>query len=210
MEDILDKHRGAYLHWFGISEDDPKNVGYSEVHRAIRAIYRAAFKHAKRSNGTVGEGLFDRLSYDRVNVIKSLYNNLRWFDKDKHKLWSHRNRFSKSTVPEFNRSGIEAAVGDYLALPYRAPEIDRLLVDILMAMEIVAFVNERRLRILFRGSSRALVNQMDRCYGAMNSNGPIRATHVRELLTRATEKGVVWPAPIYPLIDDVIARGGQL
>jgi hypothetical protein len=33
-EDIFQKKQDAYLHWFGISEDDLKKVHYSEVYRA--------------------------------------------------------------------------------------------------------------------------------------------------------------------------------
>jgi hypothetical protein len=48
------------------------------------------------------------------------------------------------------------------------------------------------------------------CYGELNSNGPISARRLLERLKSASEKGVVWPAPLYALIDDVMARTGRL
>jgi hypothetical protein len=48
------------------------------------------------------------------------------------------------------------------------------------------------------------------CYSALNSEGPVSAHHVRELLVHSAEKGAVWPAPVYALLDDVINRGGRL
>jgi hypothetical protein len=250
--DIMEARDGAYLHWFGISEDDCKFVGYSEVYHSLIAINRAAFEAAKRPDGTLDEGRYISLQYDGTSVIQSIWSNLRW-PKDKERkgkskqwLWSHR----ESNFPEFNRTGIEPAVGEYLALPYRVPKIDRLLVDLLLAMEMAAYTKEARGRLisllvnaLFLGlgalawwhewplaggitalvsivwmlfplqfliRAKTLIEQMHRCYEALSSDGPISARHVRDLLARATEKGVVWPAPIYPLLDDVIARGGVL
>ena len=89
---------------------------------------------------------------------------------------------------------IEALVGEYLRLPYRAPEIDRLLVDLLIAMEFVAFLRERP-RGFWRSPHKDLIDAMLHCYNAMDSNGPISAHHVREWLAISTAKGAVWPAP---------------
>lgn len=38
----------------------------------------------------------------------------------------------------------------------------------------------------------------------------ISARHIRARLEKISEKGVIWPAEIYPLLDDIIARGGSI
>jgi hypothetical protein len=55
-----------------------------------------------------------------------------------------------------------------------------------------------------------LTQQMSICYSALDSHGTISAPHVRESLAVSAQKGVVWPAPLYALLDDVMARGGKL
>jgi hypothetical protein len=39
------------------------------------------------------------------------------------------------------------------------------------------------------------------CYIELDSTGPVSARHLRERLMAAEEKGVVWPAPLYALLD---------
>ena len=253
--DIIRARNSAHLHWCGISEDDlDKNYPLrSQVYAALSAINRAAFEAANRPDGTLDEDRYTSLQHDGSSVIQGIYANLRWSDdkerkgEAKHRLWSHRN----SAFPEFDRTGIEAAVSEYLALPYRVPEIDRLLIDLLLAMEIAAFAKSIRghiilwlvevpflgwgtlevwriwpwagylaafafiawlwwfpIRTIVRASS--LTVRMRCCYEAMNSSGPISAQHIRDLLNSSAGKGIMWPAPIYALIDDVIARGGRL
>jgi hypothetical protein len=95
-------------------------------------------------------------------VVRRLHESLRWPDDDKprgkakpspedrlrrgSRLWSHRpylaGAIKRKRLPFFYRSSVEDAVATYLKLPYRAREIDRMLVDILIAMEIAAFVDE--------------------------------------------------------------------
>lgn len=46
-------------------------------------------------------------------------------------------------------------------------------------------------------------------YAEMNSDGPISAKHIRETAQKAADKGVVWPGPLFALLDDVVARTGR-
>jgi hypothetical protein len=45
-------------------------------------------------------------------------------------------------VPYIDRSSLESAAGDYLALPYRSQALDRMLVRVLIAMEFYAYGDE--------------------------------------------------------------------
>ena len=46
-------------------------------------------------------------------------------------------------------------------------------------------------------------------YSALTSSGPIRI-HVQEKVKTAAEKGVVWPAPLFALLDDIVRRTPRL
>jgi hypothetical protein len=64
----------------------------------------------------------------------------------KPNFWRHHERplrlAKENAVPPLNREMIEAAVGDYLQMPVRSAYVDRLLVDLLVAMELFAFARD--------------------------------------------------------------------
>lgn len=64
----------------------------------------------------------------------------------KLRLWSHRSQpiydVRKRKVPAFDRYEIEGAVGAYLTLPFRSQHTDRLLVDLLVALELYQFTDQ--------------------------------------------------------------------
>jgi hypothetical protein len=67
------------------------------------------------------------------------------------KIWDVASPFNKikaGKVPQIDRSTVEAAVGAYLALPYRCRAMDRLLVRILIGMEFYTFGGETKRRHL--------------------------------------------------------------
>lgn len=55
-----------------------------------------------------------------------------------------------------------------------------------------------------------LMQEMLHCYDELQSSGPISARRLLERLKEADAKGVSWPAPLYALLDDVMARTGRL
>jgi hypothetical protein len=193
-------------------------------------------------------------------------------------------------VPYIDRSELEAVVGEYLALPYRAQALDRFLVRALIAAELYAFGDEmlneetfgfparsplkqrhallQFLRgqffncvifggiaaIAFWASSSGLIGQstaewiagvcgflfvtfasvstfalpfwwyaqamarrrvrkllgtMSTLYNEQKSDGPISAQYVRDRAVDAAKEGVVWPAPLFALLDDLISRAGR-
>jgi hypothetical protein len=55
-----------------------------------------------------------------------------------------------------------------------------------------------------------LLMAMAATYSEACSNGPISARRIHELIAKTANDGVVWPAPLFALLDDVMARSGRL
>lgn len=47
-------------------------------------------------------------------------------------------------------------------------------------------------------------------YGTMQSDSVISAQHVLDSVKASAALGVVWPSPLFVVLEDVIARGGKL
>lgn len=56
---------------------------------------------------------------------------------------------------------------------------------------------------------RDLLATMTTLYNEHRSDGPISAHYIRERASDASAKGVVWPAPLFAILDDVISRTGR-
>lgn len=275
----------------------------SEYGRALEAISQAALAYASRSvaEGTPHEP-FDTGLELGIEIVQGLWWATHPYDtpdeeRRKLRLWSHRLQpiydvRSKKT-PHFDRLDIEQTVGAYLKLSYRSEAIDRLLVDLLIAMEVYGFADEMTNEVLvpeigpprspilqthpvvnyfkgqlqnaiffgaiglgiyglqrFGGLSDAwtfgliaidvgiwlvcgaimtgwlpfawarhvhnvrhvgnLIDEMAGVYHELRSEGPISVRHLQDCLRTAHEKGARWPAPLYALLDDVMARTGRV
>lgn len=55
-----------------------------------------------------------------------------------------------------------------------------------------------------------LLSTMNGVYTEMNTAGLISAKHIRERAQDASAAGVGWPAPLFVLLDDIIAREGRM
>jgi hypothetical protein len=60
-----------------------------------------------------------------------------------------------------------------------------------------------------RQNVRYLLLAIITIYNELRSDGPISAQHIRERISSAAEEGVVWPAPLFAVLDDIIARTGR-
>ena len=60
-----------------------------------------------------------------------------------------------------------------------------------------------------RRNVRKLLLAMVTIYNELKSSGPISAQHIRERVSSAAHDGVVWPAPLFAMLDDSIARTGR-
>ena len=192
-----------------------------------------------------------------------------------------------------DRSIIEQLAADYLDLPFRIPSFERILVDVLVALEVFAFGKEMYTRVpaylrwlpvmsplqqkhvlrsyvggrvldclvllwpayladkylphwigttpaawvagvlfaLFclsfglstlwlpfgwwnqrkaRGNVREMMKGMIDAYAELGSGGPVSTRRVLEVVTKAADKGVVWPGPLFAVLDDNSMIGSAL
>jgi hypothetical protein len=54
-----------------------------------------------------------------------------------------------------------------------------------------------------------LLQSMNDVYFELKSDGAISASHVRQMAQNAAVGGVKWPAPLFAMLDDIIARNGR-
>lgn len=273
----------------------------SESERALNEITKAATEYAMTKGIPVEGGYRGQRFEDVLSQATSVLTNLRYalrlgdgVGADRLKLWSHRIQpfhwVKAKRVPEIDRIEVESVIGQYLALPYRSEAIDRLLVDLLIAMELFSYANEMvngvsipgifstsplkrspllewlvnfllsgliwlivgtalwglslirlfptdwlsganvALGLLFLASVlwttawlprtwwavakaktqiRLLLDQMSGVYCELNSQGPISARHVDQRARSAANAGVIWPAPLFVLLEDILARTGR-
>ena len=57
---------------------------------------------------------------------------------------------------------------------------------------------------------RTLIGEAFALYRELQTTGPVSARHLLERLKDTTDKGMLWPSPLYVLLDDVMARTGRL
>jgi hypothetical protein len=60
-----------------------------------------------------------------------------------------------------------------------------------------------------RRQVRRLFSTMSTLYNEQKSDGPISAQYVRDRAEDASKQGVVWPAPLFALLDDILSRTGR-
>lgn len=276
---------------------------YSELRALLDRVTEAAalgavadgLRHTDPPEGNLGRnGFRDRLIEASIPI-----EGLRWAmtppeGDTQGDVWSHRGsdgvieNVKAKRIPAFQRLEIEAVVGRYIAGKVKSAAADRVLVDVLVAMEffqyadsvlnaphvpvlapsilrrrplldwflgrlfsafaglvgfglfwlssklffpeqwlwivgvilVVLFVIEAvwsvavlpRVWLAVRAAQkqiRGILSQMSDVYFVLESNGPISARHVTELVKKSAEAGVVWPAPLYVLLEDITARGGR-
>ena len=54
-----------------------------------------------------------------------------------------------------------------------------------------------------------LLSEMNGVYCELAPSGPYSARHIEHRARSAADKGVVWPAPLFALLDDINNRGGR-
>jgi len=281
---------------------EPSKRRYSEYHRALDAITEAGVDYAEEVGASL-EWRDDLSIYGILEQGMSVLSDLRFAvrageydkkDEEPLRLWSHRSQplydLKIKKTPSLARQDIEAVVGSYLRLPYRAQPIDRMLVDLLIALELYGYGNEilnpdyikgltptpplkqsavlgwlteiggslavwvvialllwglnaahlfptdwllganALLAVIFfayavwvsvqlpgamlalrkrKQAILGLLTQMNSVYVELNSDGPISARHIEERAKRAADAGVVWPGPLFALLDDINRRDGR-
>lgn len=209
--------------------------------------------------------------------------------------WKHKDNIfglvRAKQVTYLSRAELESAASQYLALPFRSQRVDRILVDALVALELLQFSDEMLndstnallgrqsaltqkhvirvwLRELFfsslffggvivagfalehwrvisggtvlwvvgiafliwavlaavatiampfawyrqartRQKTLDLMAAMNGAYSSLNSQEIISANHVLDRVKAAANIGVIWPSPLYAVLDDNIRRVGR-
>jgi hypothetical protein len=54
-----------------------------------------------------------------------------------------------------------------------------------------------------------LMDAMINVYAELKSDGAISAEHIRARSQKAADGGVIWPAPLFAMLDDIIRRTGR-
>src|SRR3954447_14506647 len=123
-------------------QDAPSDRYYGYL---LNGIGEAAQAHAERSQ--IEPDRFEHVIDDGLEVVRHMrYAFVDYDEKPSGNFWTdHAMPFDlikADKVPKIDRSSLEASVGTYLALPFRAQALDRFLVRALIAMELYAFGNE--------------------------------------------------------------------
>lgn len=277
-----------------LREDDRnKPIGRSLYGYLLEGMAKAALDYAVAKNNDPDDFEID---LERgLAVVQNLRSALvqDWEDRTLD-FWdsytSPVDKIKADKVPYIERSSLEAAVDEYLALPYRSQAMDRILVKVLIAIELYAFgdemLNEKtfgfparsplkqshvllaylrgvlfngvffgglaalalwaassgwigetsagwvsaacvslflllgaistfalpfawRTQVKARQNVRKLLLAMVTMYNELKSDGPISAKHIRDRASSAAQDGVVWPAPLFAMLDDIISRTGR-
>ncbi len=276
---------------------DRDTLARSQYGHLTKAATDAAADCAATGSSDPDDTEFQWLASSGSSVIRTLRSALGRFEKEADRtllIWRHipdaAQRIVKNQAPPMSRLEIEAAADEYLSLPYRVPELDRLLVDILVALELFAYGDEVSgnkpmsggglsplklkpirsflighgsnlllgivvgsvawgaslihlfperwlpalwgiLLLLFLGRlligavafprfwlaatkarkrSLDLLSAMNGVYSELNSTGPISTNHIQQRAQATSAEGVVWPSPLFVLLDDINARSGRI
>jgi hypothetical protein len=272
---------------------------YSIYRMLIEDVTKAASEYAIANDITVGDFEWEAVS-PGVNVVNRLQSALieDWSKTeliDRWRFWHHERNplrlIKKDKAPYMMRNIVEEAATEYLDLPYRVPLLERIIVDVLVALELYAFGKEMfgpsglpwwfpkqspfhqyhavvgylgsqlvnaivliglallignygswlvgetvanwiagGLVLLFvlglglstiglpfawRNQSRARkkiatqIEAMAKVYAELNTDGIISARRIQDAATHAANLGVVWPPPLFAVLDDIISRKGR-
>jgi hypothetical protein len=145
-----------------------KRHAYSLRRALVEDVTMAAARHAENVGANAAQ--FDWTARQGFDVIDELSMALvvgslgADFDHPSNwNFWEHKRKpaplIMLGEIPHMNRELIEQAASNYLKLPYRAPALERILVDVLIALEMFAYGEQmvrpvpRIVRAFFRPSS---------------------------------------------------------
>jgi hypothetical protein len=303
-----DAGRQIIEHALYVSNPDEDSLkrqrNYSQRRALAVDVVQAAMQHALATGQDVDQ--FSDLAGRGIGVIDSLAYSLKehkTFDfrenvkrEPEWHFWKHEDQpgalIKARKFPYMDRSNVEEAATTYLDLPYRAPFLERTIVDVLIALELYAYSKEmlekpmpgfslltrsplmqkHALRRYVSGQfwsavvllglaylagmygsrlfgetastwiagilvglwvldlvvstvalpfawhaqrkarkyTRDLMLAMAHTYRELSADGQVSTRRLREVAVRAADQGVVWPAPLFLILDDNIARIGRL
>lgn len=293
-----------------LNEERAQALRRSLKYQLLTEMLRELSHHGAKNN--LERDSLDDLSYQITSFFGSLeiafqkdwmmdHENdpdaLSEFHQRTWQLWQHRqirfDEIKKGEVPHVDRGSLTTAVGEYLNLPIRNKRIDRMLVDALVAAEVIAFADQmlnipnflkdlsaspfikshplwRFIKAQFanfvlvaaipigllvgavemfdihgewpffiglgfaglwalffviglialpsfwisetrrKRKVGELLEAMHTVHTEIGTGVVVSARHVRERLDSTADIGAVWPSEVFPLLDDIIDRGGVL
>lgn len=131
---------------------DHEKLARSQCGWLMRAVAEAACDHAVAQHRTNPAEALDTIA-DFTSMGAEIVRSLRFaLGADEREgdarlsVWQHRSmplaEVRANRSPLMDRVEIESVAHDYINLPYRVPALDRLLVDVLVALELFAFADE--------------------------------------------------------------------
>lgn len=135
-------------------EEGARLQRYSLRTQLVQEVVAAASAYALSAGHDVHE--FEDLASNGISIINGLQWGLTgdkrvdWGESEKRDLnwnfWRHADNPAESIkrrqFPYMSRDEIESQAYAYLELPYRVPGLERLLIDILIALELYAYTKE--------------------------------------------------------------------
>lgn len=79
-----------------------------------------------------------------------------------------------------------------------------------LVVSMIALPFSWRRQMQARNEARALLRAMMHTYSELVSSGVLSAEHIRRSAQKAADSGVVWPGPLFVLLDDIVCRDGTL
>lgn len=135
---------------------------------------------------------------DVVDFVNGMYGAATNHDGNDPDFWAHKKHplqlAKDGKAPTIYKHDLEGIIDEYLRLPIWA-----------FIQFPFAWRNLRR----HDAKVAELLQAMNSVYSDLDSAGPISARHVWGQAKEATKIGVVWPAPLFALLDDIIARSGR-
>lgn len=293
---------------YTFNENREKRLTRTNKYKILKEIYFEAYKYSLEKNLT--DRKLEELIGEIDNVILGIENALDSFEfndnqstEDRTKYFEHLWQLwqypeidilkiyeGKRTIPNIDIDELKYSLTEYLKLPVRNKNIDRLLVDVLITNEITQFSTEMLynkdypdhlkspllishplwrfikaqainftvislipimtillviylfdikqawpffvsfgffiIGILFfiyncfklpnfwltesrnKQKTIELLDEMLNVSKEMRNSSIISAKHIIKRLEKTSDKRAIWPSEIFPLLDDIVARGG--
>ena len=87
-----------------------------------------------------------------------------------------------------------------------------IIIGIFLLLLVISTISMPRIwrhQAKMRRQTSKILEDMIGVYSDLKSDGPISANHIRLRAQKAADDGVKWPAPLFALLDDIIARTGR-
>ncbi len=128
--------------------DGGATASRGQYDRVMDEVGKAAVQHALEA-GVDPDYDLDNLIERGASLVRDLHTALGGNERtgaDRQLVWVHISspleRVRQDRSPVMDRISLEWIVQGYLDLPYRVPSLDRLLVDVMVALEMFAFADE--------------------------------------------------------------------